>query len=122
MIADAFFAAFCTLVVAAGWYYLARSQIVTALQPFESPRRNKTRRKVRRMGAWGMILAATAGYWLVFEMKRPQPSPPRVASALLLLSFALLAMLLSVMVDVYLTRRLARDQRRGDNRRDDERP
>ena len=126
MIGDAFIALFCTFVVGAGWYYLARSPIVAALEPFESPRRNKTRRKVRRMGAWGMILAAIAGYWLTLELKW-RTSPPRIALALLLLSFALFQMILSVLVDLYLTQRMTRDARRHfdaaqKKRRDDERP
>lgn len=125
MIADAFIAAFCTFVVAAGWYYLARSPIVAALEPYESPRRNRTRRKVRRMGAWGMILAAVSGYWLTLELKW-RTSPPRVALALLLLTFALITMVISVVFDVYLTQRMTREQRRrfddSQKRRDDERP
>jgi len=125
MIGDALIAIFCTFVVGAGWYYLARSQIVAALEPYESPRRNRTRRKVRRMGAWGMILAAISGYWLTLELKW-RTSPTRAGLALLLLSFALFLMLLSVFVDVYLTRRMTRDSRRAidalKKRRDDEHP
>lgn len=123
MIVDALLAAFCTFVVAAGWYYLARSQIVTTLEPYESPRRNKTRRKVRRMGAWGMILAAVSGYWLTLELKWRSP---RAALALLLLGFALMTMVFSVAIDVYLTQRMTREQRRGfdakQKRSEDEHP
>ena len=112
MIADAFIAIFCTLVVAAGWYYLSRSDAVAALEGFESPRRNKTRRKVRRMGAWAMILLAISVYWMIVEAKRGT-SPIRLLLSLLLSSLAILTMLLCAAVDMYLTHRLGKSRPGG---------
>lgn len=112
MIGNALVAVFCTLVIAAGWFYLARSDMVAKLEPYESPRRNIARRKARRIGAWAMILAAVSGYWLVLEL-RWRTSPPRVAAAFLLVMFAVVGMIVSVVVDLYLTRRMSRSNRRG---------
>ena len=112
MIGDAFIAIFCTLVVAAGWYYLARSDAVIALEGFESPRRNKTRRKVRRMGAWAMILLSVSVYWMILEAKWGT-SPARLLLSLILSSFAIFTMVLCALVDMYLTHRLGKSRRGG---------
>ena len=76
----------------------------------ESPRRNTTRRKARRMGAWSMILIGASGFWLMFEVGRAGP-PIRVALAMILVTVALLTMLMCAMVDVYLTMRLRQSNR-----------
>ena len=112
MIADAVIAVFCTLVVAAGWYYLARSSAVASLAGYESPRRNKTRRKVRRMGAWSMIVLAIGVYWMILEVKW-RASPVRLFLSLVLSSFAILMMLTCAAADMYLTHRLGKSNRPG---------
>lgn len=108
MIGNAVIAAFCTLVVAVGWYYLAHSRGVDVLAGVESPGRNLTRRRARRMGAWAMIVAALAGFWLVLELRWRPPSGLRIGLTLLLLTLALLAMMISVLIDTYLTNRIRR--------------
>ena len=63
----------CTLIDAAGWYYLTQSRFVQSMEGFESPRRNAARRKARRLGAISMILLAPSFFWLIFETN-PEPS------------------------------------------------
>ena len=112
---NAITAIFCTLCMAAGWYYLARSQGVARLALLESPRRNATRRRARRMGAWSMMMIGAAGFWLMFEVDRTD-TPSRVRSlrvvvAAFAVMIALLTMVLSAMVDMYLTMRMRRSNR-----------
>lgn len=104
---DALVAIFCTLVVAAGWFYLARSRTVDALQAFESPRRNRTRRSVRRLGAWAMIMAAAAFFWMMVEFKR-ELSPPRQLLSVAIVALTLTFMMFCAGIDLYLTHRMRR--------------
>lgn len=114
---NAITAIFCTLCMAAGWFYLARSRGVERLSSLESPRRNATRRRVRRMGAWSMIMIGAAGFWLMFELGRADvrtASPVhrlRLFVAGIAVSVSLITMVLTAMVDVYLTIRLRQSNR-----------
>lgn len=103
-------ASFCTLVIAAGWYYLARSLTVERLQSLETPRRNRTRRTTRRLGAWCMIILSLSFFWMFVELER-RNSPTRLAISLAFVAFSLLTMLLCVMVDMYLTFRMYQTNR-----------
>jgi hypothetical protein len=103
-------ASFCTLVIAAGWYYLARSVGVDRLQPFESPRRNQTRRTARRLGAWCMIVLSLSFFWMFVELER-KLSPPRIALSLGFVVLSLLTMMVCVLIDVYLTFRMYQTNR-----------
>lgn len=108
---DAFTAILCTFMVAAGWYYLVRSRGVEHLQEFESPRRNATRRKTRRMGAWSVILVGIGWFWLMWELQR-NTSPIRFLLALLVVGLSVIMMVICAMVDVYLTTRMRRTKGR----------
>ena len=114
---DAITAIFCTLCMASGWFYLVRSRGVERLSMLESPRRNLTRRRVRRMGAWSMIIIGAAGFWMMFELGRTDvgSSSPvhklRLAVAGVTVSVALVTMLLSALVDMYLTMRMRQSNR-----------
>lgn len=120
-LADAITALFCTLCIAAGWFYLARSRGVERLAMLESPRRNATRRKVRRMGAWAMMIIGAAGFWMMFELGKPisQSSSPvhrlRLLVSGMTVFVALITMVLSALIDMYLTMRL-RQTNRPNNR------
>ena len=113
---DALIAISCTLVMVAGWFYLARSQGVQRLQPYESPRRNAARGKARRLGAWSMILVGISGFWMMWEVQRLEVNRDaptlRAGLALMLVTVALLTMMLCAIVDVYLTMRMRRDNGR----------
>jgi UDP-N-acetylmuramyl pentapeptide phosphotransferase/UDP-N-acetylglucosamine-1-phosphate transferase len=103
---DAITAIFVTLILAAGWFYLTQSRTVELLKPMESPRRNKTRRKARRLGAGSMIVLGVSWFWAMWEMKGEPISQPKFALALLLVGLSLITIVLTTMVDVYLTFRL----------------
>ncbi len=105
MIGEFLIALFCTLVIAAGWYYLARSPSVDRLSELETPRRNRTRRTTRRLGAWCMIVLSLSFFWMFVELERGL-SPKRVALSLAFVVLSLFTMLVCVMVDVYLTIRV----------------
>jgi UDP-N-acetylmuramyl pentapeptide phosphotransferase/UDP-N-acetylglucosamine-1-phosphate transferase len=113
---DAITAVCCTLVIVAGWFYLARSQGVERLQAFETPRRNLTRRRARRMGAWSMMLVGISGFWLIWEVQRleaERDAPAvRAGLALMVVTVALLTMMTCAFVDVYLTMRMRRNNGR----------
>lgn len=110
---DALTAILCTLIVAAGWYYLARSQFVQSLQGIETPRRNAARHKARRLGALSMILLAPSFFWLIYETnpEASRVSVPRASAAMLLTIFALVSMMICVTADVYLTLRVRQQLR-----------
>lgn len=107
---DAFTAILCTMIAAAGWFYLTQSKAVQTLQGIESPRRNAARRKARRMGALSMLLLSPSFFWLIYETNpvASQISKPRATAALLLTAFALLSMMMFVLADLYLTMRVRR--------------
>lgn len=105
MIGEFLIALCCTIVIGAGWYYLARSQGVERLAVHESPRRNRTRRAARRLGAWAMIVLSLSFFWMFVEIAR-YTSPARMVMSLAFVVLALLVMLACVMVDVYLTIRM----------------
>lgn len=104
---DAFTAILCTMMIAAGWFYLVRSQGVERLQGLESPRRNAARRKTRRMGAWSMILLGVGWFWLMWELQR-KASAIRTLFAFVIVVLSLMTMVLCALVDMYLTNRMRR--------------
>lgn len=104
-------AIFCTLCMAAGWFYLARSRGVERLAMLESARRNATRRKARRLGAWSMILVGLGSFWLMFELDREPTNPLRFLLSLVLLFVSLATMIICALVDMYLTRRMHQTNR-----------
>lgn len=113
---DAITAIFCTLCMASGWFYLVRSRGVERLSSLESPRRNATRRKVRRMGAWSMVMIGAAGFWMMFELGRGDVRSSsvhklRLAVASIAVGVALITMLMSALVDMYLTMRMRQSNR-----------
>lgn len=110
MLGEILIATFCTLVIAAGWYYLARSSGVERLQPLESPTRNRTRRVARRLGAWCMIVLSLSFFWMFVELER-KLSPPRIALSLGFVVLSLSTMMICVFVDVYLTFRMFQTNR-----------
>lgn len=110
MLLELLIASFCTLVIAAGWFYLARSVGVERLQPLETPARNRTRRTARRLGAWCMIVLSLSFFWMFVELER-KLSPPRMALSLGFVVLALLTMMICVMIDVYLTVRMYQTHR-----------
>ena len=110
MIDELLIGLFCTLVIAAGWYYLSRSPAVENLQGFESPQRNRTRKMTRSLGAWAMIVLSLSFFWMFVELER-ELSPIRMAASLGFVVLALLTMILCVVVDVYLTFRIYQTNR-----------
>ena len=110
MIGEFLIGLFCTLVIAAGWYYLARSPLVTNLQGLETPRRNRTRRAARRLGAWAMIVLSFSFFWMFVELERGL-SPKRMALSLAFVVLALLTMIICVLIDLYLTYRMFQTNR-----------
>lgn len=107
---DVLLAIACVAVIGAGWFYLSRSTAVSQLEGLESPRRNFARRRARRFGSLGVILAGLGIYWLTLELRWRQ-SPARIAASLLVVLFALSVMMLSVIIDIYLTHRVSRQLR-----------
>lgn len=110
MLDEILIATLCTLVIGAGWYYLARSVGVERLQALESPARNRTRRAARRLGAWCMIVLAFSFFWMFVELER-KLSPPRIALSLCFVVLSLFTMMICVCVDVYLTYRMYQTNR-----------
>jgi hypothetical protein len=110
LLGEILIATFCTLVIAAGWFYLARSEGVERLQHLESPARNHTRRVARRLGAWCMIVLSLSFFWMFVELER-KLSPSRMALSLGFVVLSLLTMMACVMVDVYLTVRMYKTNR-----------
>lgn len=103
--ANALVAMLCGLLLLAGWYYLTRSSVVEQLYAFETPRRNRMRRQVRRLGAWTMIalaIALFAGVWLLLGGKATLP----LLAVWLCVIILIFILILSVMVDIYLTARM----------------
>ncbi len=110
MLGEIIIALFCTLVIGAGWYYLSQSAGVERLSELESPRRNRTRRTARRLGAWCMIVLSLSFFWMFVEIER-QLSPKRLVLSLGFVVLSLFTMMVCVMVDVYLTVRMYQTNR-----------
>ena len=104
--ANALIAILCGLLLLAGWFYLTRSRLVEELNSIESPRRNRIRRKVRRLGAMTMIALAIVLFVGVWMLMGSKASPQLMLVWLLVVILLLFILILSVMVDIYLTARM----------------
>lgn len=119
---NALVAILCGLSLLAGWFYLTRSRYVEELNPFESPRRNRIRRQVRRVGAITMIALSITFYFGVWLLMGGRASP-LLAVVWILVFFLLFVLILNFMADIYLTARMRgwmKDQSRLDRNQHDD--
>jgi hypothetical protein len=100
-------AVFCTLCLAAGWFYLTRSDMVSRLSDVESPRRSAVRHRIRRLGACCMIALAAMFFYMMWELNRGR-SAQRVVIAGAGVGLILIIMLTLAIADLYLTYRTRR--------------
>lgn len=87
--------------------------MVDRLAPFESPRRNVTRRRARRIGALAMLALAASLFLCVWELDTQPPRVILLLASLTTMSVALVLLVVCLVVDLYLTHRMRETLKRG---------
>src|SRR5438552_1315587 len=96
-------------MVTSGWYYLFYSPAAHRLSAVEEGNLNRFRIRLRRFNGVVMMLLAVAFYAAVYTIAPRSPSLAWVFVSVLLL---LAAMLILALIDLQLTRRLRRKQKK----------
>jgi hypothetical protein len=100
---------FSLLVLASGWYYIFYSPAAHRLAAIEEQHLNRFRIRLRRFNGVVMMLLAVAFYAAVYTFGPESKALPWAFITILLL---LAAMLVLALIDVNLTRRLRRRQKK----------
>ena len=100
---------FSLLVLFAGWYYLFYSSAAHRLSAIEESNVNRYRVRLRRLNGLVMMLLAVIFYAAVRTIA---PRTRMLAWALVSILLLLAAMLLLALIDLQLTRRLRRKQKK----------
>ena len=100
---------FSLLVLASGWYYMFYSPAAHRLSGIEQSDLNRFRIRLRRFNALVMMLLAVAFYAAVYTVP---PGSPHLAWMLMSILILLAMMLVLALIDVNLTRRLRRRQKK----------
>lgn len=105
-------AIFALIVAAAGWFYLFYSRAATRLSSVEASRDNRTRVRFRQIGGVAMMLLAFAFYSLFVAVER-EDVQSAAGYMVAVLIFMMMILTLGIL-DLRLTRKLRRAQRRDD--------
>jgi hypothetical protein len=100
---------FSLLVLAAGWYYLLYSTAAHRLSTIEAPQLNRFRVRLRRLNGIVMMLLAVAFYAAVYTVA---PGSRSLAWTFMSVLLLMGAMIVLALIDVQLTRRLRRRQKK----------
>ena len=104
---------FALLVAAAGWFYMFYSRAATDLSGIEAADANRLRVRLRRVGGLVMMLLAIAFYAGSEAVQRRQG--PTAAGLMLAVLVLMGAIVVLGLIDLRLTNRLRRSQRKRDH-------
>ena len=100
---------FSFLVLASGWYYIFYSPAAHRLSGLEEGELNRFRIRLRRLNGVVMMLLAVTFYAAVYTIA---PRTKMLAGAFVSILLLLSAMLILALIDLRLTRRLRRRQKK----------